>query len=330
MSARKRYQGTPEWLEERRGGIGASDVPILVQGSAEQWRDLFAVKLGILPDPPASETMEWGKRLEDVIAAAYTERTGHRVQRVERILRHRELDFVRASLDRRRPGAVVELKKWGFPTDDFGPDGSDKVPDAFAYQVQQQLAVTGLDVADIAVLFGGRELRIYTLGREAGTIDRILALEQRVWAYVQRGEIPPYPGPVPVTPRLAADEIELDAGLVDLALTAYEASQRVKDFEAAEKEAKDRLREALADVGGGRAANVSVSYRPQAERTTVAWQHVAEAYRKLLDSIREGRPDAGDIEASMDAIESLFTTTKPGNRPLLIRTSTSREVISAA
>lgn len=324
---RPRYQGSEAWLAERRGGIGASDVPTLISGSEEQWRTLFAEKLGLIDAQPGSETMEWGKRLEDAIAAAYSERTGHRVQRVDRVLRHRELDFVRASLDRRRKGAVVELKKYGFPTADFGPDGSDQVPDAWAYQVQQQLAVTGLPLADIAVLFGGRELRIYTLGRDQTEIDAILALEQRAWAYVQRGEIPPYPGPAPVRPHLAADEIEADEAIANWAALAHQAGEAKAAAEAEEKEARDHLRALLADVGGARGQlpdgrRLLISHRPNKDSTVVAWEQVANAYRKAA-------VDSGADPEQLAALQELFTTTKPGIRPIRI-TIGKGELIHAA
>lgn len=309
--ARQRYQGSPEWLAERKGGIGASEAATLVLGDEKSWRELFAIKLGILPDREANETMALGIALEPVIANAYTARTGHRVRRVDRVLRHRELDFVRASLDRRRPGAVVELKKWGFPTADFGPDGSDQVPDAFAYQCQQQLSVTGLPIADIAVLFGGRELRVYTLGRDEGTIDGLLALETRAWAYVARGEVPPWPGPAPVRPMLAEGEIEADEQLTAF-VRRYQAAEADLDLMEAERNAARRLiQERLADVGAVRGDGFRISYRPNKDSVKVAWEQVAIAYRKAAIA-------RGADEVELAAIESLFTTTAPGARPLRV------------
>lgn len=308
---KKRYQGSPEWLAERKGGIGSSDVPTLINGDEAAWRDLFAIKLGILPDTVATETMSWGLRLEDPIADAYSERTGHKVQRVDRILRHRELDFVRASLDRRRAGAVVELKKWGFPSDAFGPDGSDQVPDSFIYQVQQQMAVTGLPVADIAVLFAGREMRVYTVGRDDGTIQKMLTLEERAWAYVARGEAPPWPGPAPVRHLLTEGEVEASPEIIELIPTLLEAQRVAEDWAIRADALKNLIRDELADAAGARGPDFHITYKPNKDRVTVAWDLVASAYRKA--AIEQG----ADPE-QLAAIESLFTTSAPGARPLRI------------
>ena len=67
--------------------------------------------------------------------ARYAERTGIKLQRVNRLVRHPDLPYVFASLDRMSPGnRPVEIKKWGFKTDAFGPEGSDIVPTSWLYQ----------------------------------------------------------------------------------------------------------------------------------------------------------------------------------------------------
>ena len=44
--------------------------------------------------------MAWGRRLEPVVAAAYTEATGRRLRRVTRLLSNRERPWQLASIDR--------------------------------------------------------------------------------------------------------------------------------------------------------------------------------------------------------------------------------------
>jgi hypothetical protein len=208
---------------------------------------------------------------------------------------------------------VVELKKWGFAGHDFGPDGSDQVPDSFAYQVQQQMAVTGLPVADIAVLFAGRELRVYTLGRDEGTIDQLLSLEERVWAYVARGEAPPWPGPAPVRPVLAADEIEADEDLTAKVLAYRAAEAAANEATGVMDDLKAHIKERLDLVAGVRGDGFRITYRPNRDSVKVAWEQVAAAYRKAAI-------ERGADQAQLAAIESLFTTTAPGIRPLRITT----------
>ena len=108
---------------------------------------------------------------------------------------------------------------------------------------------------------------------------------------------------------------------------------------------KDRIRELLADAGGAKGVlpdgrRVTIAHRQNADSTVVAWELVAKAYRKYIEQLdqafginpgtlgimHDGRPtlagdgfeDAEALPADLDAIESMFTTTKPGARPLRI------------
>ncbi|MDH1381336.1 endonuclease, partial [Comamonas aquatica] len=61
-------------------------------------------------------------------------------------------------------------------------------------QVMHQLAVTGHRSADVAVLIGGQELRIFRIERDEALIARLIALEQEFWEMVQSGTAPPGDG----------------------------------------------------------------------------------------------------------------------------------------
>lgn len=318
--SRRPYQNSQAWLDERRTGYGASDAPILVDGDEMAWRELHMVKLGQLPDRPGTETMEIGKRLEDPIAAMVAERLGEPLVRVNRLVRHPDHHFVFASLDRRRKrgGRPVEIKKWGFRSDAFGPAGSDILPERWIYQVQQQAAVTGADVVDVAVLFAGSKLELFHVGRDQSLIDQILRIEVAAWAFVLRGEIPPWPGPSVHSPVLAHDEIVADEELAAMAerLLAARAALVLADTE--EEEAKLALRTRLADIGGavGRLSDGTgfrLSYRPQAPITKVGWQSIAAGYRKRLSEL-------GVPEAELDFAQQALTLVAPAIRPLRITT----------
>lgn len=324
------YQGTDAWLNERRGGFGSSDVPTLVDGDERSWNELMLRKLNILPEVVSTETMELGKRLEPVIRQLAAERLGEPIIRVNSILRHPEHDEVRASLDgvRKRGRRPVELKKWGWRSDDFGPENSDQVPLRMVYQVQQQLAVTGHDVADLFVLFAGTELTRYEIGRDDGMIDEILTLEVAAFEYIRRGEVPPWPGPAPERPQLKADEVEADEQLVAM-VENHEASRRM--FDEAEREldeAKLALRSRLADVGGTRGQlpdgrRFSVAYRPNRDGAQVGWESIAAGFRKKLLEL-------GVSEQELDFTTSALTTVRPGNRPLRVTVSKPKKEKAAA
>lgn len=325
MSSRQPYQGTDAWREERRSGYGASDAPILIEGDEVAWRQLHGEKLGLLPERQASETMDLGKRLEHMVLRIGAEREGWRVQRVNRILRHPELAHVFASLDGRKLGdrRPVEVKKWAYKSDEWGPAGSDIVPVRILYQLQQQAAVTAADAVEVLVLFGGSKIERFTVGRDQLMIDEILELEDAAWAYIARGEMPPWPGQAPRRIVLAADEIAVDDTLRNLVELHEAAADQAKRAEQELKDAKDRLRGALADAGAAKGVlddgrRVSISHRPAEPGTTPDWKAIAGAYRKQLEWARDNSSYAHLHDLDLDQVEQMFTSTSAPSRPLRI------------
>lgn len=323
---REQYQGSEAWHAERRSGYGASDAPVLVLGTEADWRQLHGEKLGLIPPREATETMDLGKRLEGVILKAAAERSGP-IVRVNRIVRHPELPYVFASLDGRRKRGdrrPVEVKKWGWKGDDWGPAGSDIIPLRILYQVQQQAAVTGADAVDVIVLFGGSKIEEFTVGFDRSIVDELIGLETAAWAFVERGEMPPFPGEAPKRIVLAHDEVALD-GMLTAMVAEYDTYRTAaKVAETDEETARSRIREYLADAGGAKGVlpdgrTVSIAHRPQEPRTTVAWELVAKAYRQWIEDTDKAfgfeptllRPD-------LDAIESMFTSTAAPIRPLRV------------
>jgi putative phage-type endonuclease len=323
--------GSPEWLEWRRSGYGASDAPTLLAGDERAWRELHAEKLGLIDEEPGSEAMKWGLRLEDTIAQAYTEQTGEPVQRVPFGLQHPELEFMRASLDRRRRRGriVVELKAWGTKTADFGAPGSDAVPDRMYAQVQQQLAVTGYEAADLAVFFGlTKRLEVYAIGRDGALIDSLIAVEEAAWAYVARGEMPPYPGEPDHRIPIKADELAADPELVE-SVAMLEIAQ---DAEHAAGEYVEQLRRAirerLDEYGGSRGElpdgrRFSIAHRYEKPRTRTEWQHVAAGYRHKLEEL--GVP-ADELDFPVTAL----TRPEAQRRPLRVTIAKPKEAVSDA
>ena len=64
----------------------------------------------------------------------------------------------------------------------------------------------------------------------------------------------------------------------------------------------------LDDATFVRGDGFSVIYRRTKDKTKIAWEQIAGSYRMLLDD----RPE-------LDTIQSLYTRTEPGTRPLLIK-----------
>jgi putative phage-type endonuclease len=187
------------WLAERRLGLGGSDAAAALGWSP--WKTplkLYLEKRGEIAEEDISgkPVVEWGCRLEDVIADAYAEKMGVKVARVNSILRHPKYPFIGASLDRRVVGVPrgLEVKTTSFMAgrdeEKWGETGTDQVPIQYRFQCQHYMAVTGYAEFHLAVLVGGNDFRIYIIPRNDIMIDAMIDLEVEFWRGVQNG-IPP-------------------------------------------------------------------------------------------------------------------------------------------
>ena len=192
-----------QWLQVRRGGIGSSDAAAAVGLNPYQSRlELWMEKTGRAPTAPPGDggaddlsPMYWGSLLEPIVAAHYTRRTGNRVRRINAVLQHPDHPWMLANIDREVMGAtdvqLLECKTAGIQGAWLWRDG---VPEYVQLQVQHQLAVTGKQAADVAVLLGGQELQIFRVVRDEELIAQLITLEREFWGYVERDQQPPADG----------------------------------------------------------------------------------------------------------------------------------------
>ena len=191
-----------QWLEVRKGGIGSSDAAAAVglnpyKSQLQLWMEKTGRDSGLPAVDPrdTNSPMYWGTLLEPIVATHYCQRTGHRVRRINAVLQHPEHPWMLANIDREVTGAsdvqILECKTAGINGARLWKDG---VPEYVQLQVMHQLAVTGKQAADVAVLLGGQELQVFRIARDEELIAQIIALEQQFWGYVERDQQPPADG----------------------------------------------------------------------------------------------------------------------------------------
>ncbi|AVD88557.1 YqaJ viral recombinase family protein [Pseudomonas sp. SWI44] len=193
-----------DWLSVRKQGIGSSDAAAAVglnpyKSQLELWlektgRDTSLPKL----DPQDEESPAyWGNVLEPIVAWHYSKRSGIRVRRINAVLQHPnpELSWMLANIDREVIGAddvqILECKTAGINGARLWKEG---VPEYVQLQVMHQLAVTGKQAADVAVLLGGQHLEIHRIERDESMIARLIDLERQFWDYVVSDTPPPADG----------------------------------------------------------------------------------------------------------------------------------------
>jgi putative phage-type endonuclease len=187
------------WLQARRTGIGGSDVAAIL--GLSKWKtplQVYQEKRGELGPQADNDAMRWGRYLEPVVRQAYADETGREVRVPTDMLRSQVHDWMVANVDgiagvgsQADPFRVFEAKT-ARTAEGWGESGSDQIPQPYLLQVQHYLYVTALHIADVAVLIGGSDFRLYEVPADRELQDMLVDAEAEFWQRVQKGE-PPEP-----------------------------------------------------------------------------------------------------------------------------------------
>jgi putative phage-type endonuclease len=177
-------------IANRKKGIGASEAGIVMGLNANvSPYQLWLIKTGRAEPDDLSEIPQvyWGSVHEAEIANHYAKIMNCKVRRVTNTLFHKEHSFMLCHLDRKieNMSKVLECKFAMFARDDWGLSGTDIVPLPYIVQVQYQLAVTGYAEADLAVLIGGYDFRVYHFKRDEELIAKIIEEVSAFWKCVE-------------------------------------------------------------------------------------------------------------------------------------------------
>lgn len=326
------------WLAERRTGIGGSDIAAVLGMSPyktpfQVWLEKTARAIE-QTTPEQEERMHWGNVLEDVVARHYATVRLCAVQRINKMMRHRKHDCLLANVDRVRvvPGsrarldeqramvlgadAVIECKTasaFALRTDGasdaygWGDPGTDQVPQHYWLQVQHYMGITGIEQAEIAVLFGGQKFATYSVSFDAALMRDVFEQAAAWWVQHIVGDIPPNPqSETEARIAWAASKEGKVAQATDEVARAVQELQEVRaaiaHLQEQEQQLRDRITCAIGDaealVWHGQPIATWKSNKPS-QKTD--WQAVAMA--------------AGASQALIDA----NTETKPGTRVLRIK-----------
>jgi len=304
-----------DWLSVRKNGIGGSDAAAAVGLSPYMSPlELWLVKTGRdanLPKPDSNDTTEpvyWGTLLEPIVAASYTKQTGNRVRRVNAVLQHPTIPFMLANIDREVVGhrnvQLLECKTAG----EFGARlWRDGVPEYVQIQVQHQLAVTGRQAADVAVLLCGQKLEVHRVVRDDALIARLIELEAAFWRYVETDTPPPVDGSDSADRALRClypgaggtvdfiDDRLLSSTFADLVAVRAEIEGR----QAIESKLKQTIQQAMRDADRAEFETGSVSFKRSRDGAGIDLQRLLADHPELA---------------------AQYAITKPGSRRFLVNT----------
>lgn len=181
--------------QQRQQFIGGSDAATAIGINPYKTPlDLYFEKIGRAEPFDGNEATYWGNVLEQPVANRLAEETGLKLRRHSQTLIAADYPFMGCHLDFKVTGQpiAVEIKTGGFFTrKDWGPSGSDQIPDQYLAQVHHQMIVSGYDKALVGVLLGGQEFRHYEIGLDKGLAEIIIEKESAFWQCVTTRTPPP-------------------------------------------------------------------------------------------------------------------------------------------
>lgn len=276
---------TAPQIEARKKGIGGSDAAAAI--GVSRWKSPFEVwqeKRGLVPPFTGNVATEWGERLEQAIRQKYSDDTGRVVRLPETTAVHATYPFMLCHPDGvTDDGRLFEAKNTRHEGD-WGESGTDQVPTEYLVQVQHNMLVLGLPVADVCVLIAGHDFRRYEVKADAEIHAALIEQEREFWLCVENGAPPRVKTMADARARFGQfareESIEADGATRDsiTALVAYEATKARLEQSADETRARILAYMAEHDtltIGG---------------RTVATWKIAKGARRLDMDALRAAHP----------------------------------------
>lgn len=265
-----------EWLQERMTGIGGSDSGTIL--GVNKWKSktqLFFEKTNPeMVQEISNDAIHFGNVLEDVVAEEFAARTGKKVRRDNRMLRHPEHHFMMANLDRVVVGekALLECKTTSQYNAEQWED--DNVPAQYLCQIQHYMAVTGFEKAYIAVLIGGQSFIWKEIERDDELIQIIIDAEKDFWENnVQANVIPEIDGSEATSDfinhmyqDIDNEEIELGSEANTLMKAIESIKEDIKEKQQLQKKYENQLKDALGHNTAGKTAAYLATWKQQTRR----------------------------------------------------------------
>lgn len=302
--------GSPEWLEQRRHGIFATDAATVCgRNPYSSPFDKFQELQGTSAPKVATDAMEWGVLLQPVVGAAWARKKEKKVRACPwtywfdhpDIGSHYDFDVVGEP-------AILEVKTASrYASREWGEEDTDQVPEAYMLQAQHEMMCRSPDIdrCYLAVLIGGQKLQSYVVERDAEMIADLLRIERRFLADARRGIPPEMDGSEAATaylrnlsPHDDESRWDLPDDVEEMATAYMAASAAVKSATEQKESAANRLRQAMGDHAVGVGKLVRVSYKNNKDSDKVDW-------KALVRSLPDGHLKQ-------------FTTVEPGARPLVV------------
>jgi putative phage-type endonuclease len=268
--------GRERWLAARQEGIGGSEVGALVGISEYEtpWSVYNTKKRGG-KDLSALAAVEWGHRLEEVVAAKVAEEVGLVSRFGGGLWAHQEKPFLRVTPDRFatkprvwKAQALIECKTAGddehWESGTIHPQGrgTGSAPLSYQAQAQWQMGIIGLPVCYLGCLVLGRERQFFTveIHFDKDWFAELAAEAERFWLENILADEPPmhdlrHPKTEELLkllqPKVVKPSVDLPDDTEEWLADYLKAKDRLKAAEADMDAVKNYFRMMTGDAGAG-------------------------------------------------------------------------------
>jgi putative phage-type endonuclease len=264
--------------------------------------------------------LRFGQHAESFIASEYERATDHFTVKHAPTLFHKQHGFMFGHVDRfvvETPdtpavvdgcitaGKLLECKtSSAFSKNDWGEPGTDQVPPLYLVQCAWYMAITECHSADLAVLIGNSDFRLYTIERDLELEGLILSHAQHFWSEHVLAQVPPAPMNVQDAAILFPKE---SSGLTIEANEALLESIRVYQDNYAKSQSLstecDRLKLEILNYMG------HAEKLTHAGKTLATWKCTKASNRIDAKALAQAHPD----------IAAAFTASVLGSRRFLLK-----------
>jgi putative phage-type endonuclease len=187
----------------RRKTIGGTAMSTILGRNPWSSRKRLYLELTGEMEPQAdSPSMEWGRRLEPVIAEKFqAENPKLKLGDSEISVMHDKFDFITGTPDRpiyfpfsesnEQILSGLEIKTASAFQSGFGESGSDEIPEHYRIQCNHYAGLTGCDDWYLAALIGGRDYREFHLGFDEELYETCIEQAVKFWRDHVEKKVPP-------------------------------------------------------------------------------------------------------------------------------------------
>lgn len=289
------------WEKLRMSGIGGSDVAVIM--GHNPWKKPYALyceKVGLVPpeDLSENEAVEWGTKLEPIVAQKFSEVTGKKVKRWGTVC-NPDAPWQMANFDRLIVGEDCGLEcktANAFKKEEWE---GENVPDAYYCQCEWYMALSGFNGWWIACLIGGQHFEYKYIPRNDAFIQDMLEKVTDFWENHVLAKVPPeIDGSESssetlkkVYPQSNSVEIALTESALDIIKHLDELDKTLAIIKEQQEQDKNQLKLMLGDNEVGIVGDRKVTWKTQKGRTSIDSKKLQKEYKDAYEAcVKYGEP----------------------------------------